>query len=451
MSIASFNVGDVFRLHLTGVNGVVINVIGSGGQGRVYECQVSNKRVALKCFHSHVLDNDVNLLSRIEELIRIGPPDTRYLWPFDFALNKKGELCGYLMPLIKQGYVPLRKTLSDASLNFFDFEICLRSCIEIAISFYMLHSRGLSFQDLNLGAFFIKPSDGSVCICDPDNVSNNGSVGGVFGTRKFMAPEIVLGKSLPSAETDLFSMAIIFFYILYRSHPLEGRRDHELEYLDAQTENKIYGQDPVFIFNPVDTRNPPVPIMHDFASKRWIATSKELKNLFIRAFTNGLFNPETRVLEAEWIRVFSRSHSFLYGCPSCGEYQIFDKSSQYQESCRFCSNKIEANFLISTGHRYILASVGAFIYEHHFKTQNDGFDFIKIGVVERHPINHSVIGLKNLGPYQWVVTSADGRTFSIEQGKAVELVPSLLVDFGCGRAKVKRVEYSEVYNGESSE
>ena len=40
-----------------------------------------------------------------------------------------------------------------------------------------------------------------------------------------MAPEIVRGQAKASTETDLFSLAVLLFYMLFMHHPLEGARE----------------------------------------------------------------------------------------------------------------------------------------------------------------------------------------------------------------------------------
>jgi serine/threonine protein kinase len=49
-------------------------------------------------------------------------------------------------------------------------------------------------------------------IADNDNVSVDGAgVLGVLGTPRFMAPEIVRGETVPSTQTDLFSLSVLIF------------------------------------------------------------------------------------------------------------------------------------------------------------------------------------------------------------------------------------------------
>jgi len=72
----------------------------------------------------------------------------------------------------------------------------------------------------------------------------------VDGTPRFMAPEIVRGEAKPSTQTDLFSLAVLLFYLFMMHHPLNGKREWEIHCLDLPAMRKLYGTEPVIIFDP---------------------------------------------------------------------------------------------------------------------------------------------------------------------------------------------------------
>ena len=69
----------------------------------------------------------------------------------------------------------------------------------------------------------------------------------------------------PSAQTDLYSLAVLLFYILLVSHPLEGAREASIKCFDRPAMDKLYGTEPLFIYDPQDDSNRPVPQYHDNA------------------------------------------------------------------------------------------------------------------------------------------------------------------------------------------
>ena len=96
-------------------------------------------------------------------------------------------------------------------------------------------------------------------ICDNDNVTVDGTLGGgVKGTPRFMAPEIVRDEASPSRKTDLFSLSVLLFYMFLVHHPLEGKKEATTHCLDLAAMNKLYGSSPCFIFDLGDNSNAPV-------------------------------------------------------------------------------------------------------------------------------------------------------------------------------------------------
>ena len=114
------------------------------------------------------------------------------------------------------------------------------------------------------------------------------TAGGILGTPRFMAPEIVRGDSLPSIQTDLFSLAVLLFYLFVVHHPLEGSRELAIHSFDLPAMTKLYGTHPLFIFDPQDASNRPVAAYHENAIVFWPLFPQFLRDLFIRSFTEGL-------------------------------------------------------------------------------------------------------------------------------------------------------------------
>ena len=120
----------------------------------------------------------------------------------------------------------------------------------------------------------------------------------MLGTPYFMAPEIVRGEALPSAErTD--SLAVLLFYLLMVHHPLEGARAERMWDLDAMLD--LFGRAPLFIFDPSDSSNGPVLELHDTPRLLWHLYPESIRQLFTQSFTVGLRDPvDGRVPESVW-------------------------------------------------------------------------------------------------------------------------------------------------------
>ena len=76
------------------------------------------------------------------------------------------------------------------------------------------------------------------------------------------------------------------------NQPLEGAKEAAIKALDLPAMTKIYGKEPIFIFDPNDTSNRPVPGIHDNALAFWRIYPQFLRDIFIRAFTDGISDPK---------------------------------------------------------------------------------------------------------------------------------------------------------------
>ena len=138
------------------------------------------------------------------------------------------------------------------------YALC-RAAYNLTNGYQQLHSMGFSYRDISFGDMFFDQNNGDVLICDNDNVSANGvDNSSVYGTPRFMAPEIVTGIAKPSRNTDLYSLAVLLFYMFFLGHPLEGKKEASIKCMDIHAMNKLYGSSPVFIFDPKDKSNRPV-------------------------------------------------------------------------------------------------------------------------------------------------------------------------------------------------
>ena len=139
-----------------------------------------------------------------------------------------------------------------------------------------------------------------------------------------MAPEVVRGEAAPSVPTDRFSLAVLLFCLLTRHHPLLGAREQRVENLDATSLTRLFGDDPLFVFDPDDESNRPVPGVHDNVVVIWPALPLFVRRLFIRSFTVGLRDVQGRVAESEWRRSMRRLRHLTLQCPHCGAEQFYD-------------------------------------------------------------------------------------------------------------------------------
>ena len=135
-------------------------------------------------------------------------------------------------------------------------------------------------------------------ICDNDNVTpdgkkNSGNIGGKPG---YMAPEIVRGESHPNSLTDCHSLAVILFKLFCRHDPLMGEQYVKSVCITEKREFELYGLSPVFIFDPNNATNRPVQGVHPNPIKLWPVYPAFLQEAFIKSFSEGMKNPNARLM-----------------------------------------------------------------------------------------------------------------------------------------------------------
>lgn len=404
-------------------------LLGAGGQGEVYHVTVEGLPFALKWYHRHYVTLDVGLRTRLERTIRRGAPTPDFLWPLDLVEIPGSGSFGYVMPLRSDDFRGMRDLIAPPPKRL-DLSLADRAsvCLQLANAFLELHAGGFCYQDINFGNIFLEPNSARILICDNDNVNIDGADASIYGARKFMAPEVVRREILPNSRTDLFSMAVLFFYTLLGWHPLDGLREHSAALLDPDTEHKLYGTEPLFIFDPHNGSNGPVPGYHDPIVARWNSLNGELRALFIRAFGEGLQDPHARVLETEWRAPLQAAIDSAFACAQCGYEHVADWRGERllaPAQCFACAAAVGAPDGLKIGRRVVGLSLGRQIPADAVGQRGGA-----AAAVEAHPSRPDLTGLRNLSQTPWQATLPGGQTHAVEAGQAVRLLPGLRINFG---------------------
>lgn len=417
----------------TGLPCTVEQFLGGGGQGEVYRAKLSGQTVALKWYFPASATNEQR--AALETLVKKGPPNDKFLWPMELASAQGIAGFGYIMPLRElryKGIVDLMKRRIEPT-----FRALATAGLELSHSYLQLHAEGWCYRDISFGNVFFDPDTGAVLICDNDNVTVDGEAeGGVLGTPRFMAPEVVRGEALPSTQTDLFSLSVLLFYVLMVHHPLEGKRELEIHCLDLPAMTKLYGTDPLFIFDPDDDSNRPVPGYQDNVLAFWPIYPQFLRDLFTQAFTGGLRDPQNdRVRESEWRAAMVRLRDSIVYCAHCGAENFYDAgalkaSGGKPGSCWACRKEIRLPPRMRIEKNIVMLNHDTRLYPHHIDDQRM-YDFAQpVAAMTQHPQDPDVWGLKNVGDEKWVITTAGGTIKDVEPGHSVRLAVGTKVNFG---------------------
>lgn len=230
-------------------------------------------------------------------------------------------------------------------------------CIKIARAVNRLHAAGLSHSDLSYNNVLIDPVSERAVVIDVDGLVVPGKFPpDVGGTRGFIAPEVLetqalkIGdprKNLPNIKTDRHALAVLIYtYLLYR-HPLLGGKVNDRQ--DSARDDELsLGKNALFIEHPTDKSNrvdlrqlQPSELPQGDPEKRpYTICGPYLKELFDRAFIDGLHNPSRRPLASEWENALVKTTDLMQPCsnPKCGaRWFVFD--NKMKPRCPFCGTE----------------------------------------------------------------------------------------------------------------
>lgn len=403
-------------------------LLGSGGQGEVWLASLDGKDVAIKVYHRHTATPTQRAV--IERLVKAGPPARYFLWPLSIVEDQGTSTYGYAMEL--------REPRFRASEDFMarriepSFRALLTAAWQLADGFLQLHSQGLCYRDISFGNVFLDPHTGDIRVCDNDNVDISGSpTGGVLGTPRFMAPEVVRREAAPTDQTDRYSLAVLLFYLLMGGHPLDGAREAKIRCLDVPALEKLYGFDPLYIFDPSDPTNAPVRGIHDNPLAFRGLYPAVIREHFERSFTEGLHYPNKRVRESEWRKVFSRAQDSILYCAGCQAENFHDAEllrAAGSQQCWSCSKALILPPRIRIGSDIVLLNRDTRLFGHHIG--QPGATEEAIAEVVQNPQNANLFGLKNLTIEAWTVTKPDGSIVDVAPGRTAPIIQGNKINFG---------------------
>ena len=232
------------------------------------------------------------------------------------------------------------------------FQICIR----ISRAVKRLHAAGLAHSDLSYNNVLIDPSTGHAAIIDIDGLVVPGKFPpDVIGTPDFIAPEVYATKHLnikdparkvPCIATDRHALAVmIYMYLLFR-HSLRGGKVNDFDSL--KDEELSMGIKALFVEHPTDKSNSvkinqlqPSQLPQGDPNKiPYTVCGPYLKELFNKAFIDGLHNPNLRPSANEWEDALLKTVDLLQPCqnPKCWhKWFVFDNTTK--PKCPFCGTE----------------------------------------------------------------------------------------------------------------
>jgi DNA-binding helix-hairpin-helix protein with protein kinase domain len=421
----------------------VSGLLGAGGQGEVYRVRTPAGDRALKWYYPACATPEQEAIVR--QLVGRGFDDDRFLWPRHCVADGRGGF-GYVMDIRPERFKGLpmlfRRQLRTT------WRALLTACLYTVEAYQALHSRGIAYRDISWGNVFFDPATGSVLVCDNDNAVVEGDSTGISGTMEFMAPELVRGDPgfSPGTQSDLHSLSVLLFMFLMNHHPLKGRRELAIHCLDEAAERKLYGKQPLFVFDPQDDSNRPDPAEQSTVLATWAAAPPALRELFTKNFTAGLHDPAARVRESQWRDTLRAVLDSVVECAHCGKQNMTEPRAADPGSCWSCGAALvlPPRLVLTTppprSEHHILLHRASRVQAHHLEPEparHDYGDGTLVALLTEHPQRPGKFGLANRSAEPWTGTRADGTMQRIDPGQTVPLRSGLELDFGGARAVVR--------------
>lgn len=430
---------DVLKGQASGATYSVGRYIGGGGQGEVYEAVRDGSSVAIKWYFAEMATPQQRRV--LESLVAMKSPDHRFLWPLEVVAKESANVSdssfGYAMPLREsrfRGIVELLKATVQPS-----FATLTTAALNLVEAFKQLHAKGRSYRDINEGGVFVDFANGDVLVCDNDNVFIDGlGDAGVKGKMRWMAPEIVVGKACPSADTDLYSLSVLLFYMFIVHHPLEGKRESDIRAFDHLASVRLYGEAPLFIYDPDDDSNRPVMPWHKNAIVMWRNYPRFFQRLFMAAFTVGLRDTaHGRVRLSDWRKGLVQLRDSIYHCTQCKAEVFFDaerfsERGGAMEPCIECGRASAApiRMRFDAAGAAVVVEVGKKLFDHHLYSQREYVfgepraEFLKCAK------SSTGVCIRNLSEETWTISAANGAVRELVSGMDAPVDSDIRVNAG---------------------
>lgn len=330
--------------------------IGEGGQGVV--CSTDRPGVLVKIAGKGQTPNERHQWTQHVEWLMRQPLDGLHLARPLEIIASPASITGYIMELM-DGLEPLEEALKSSIQIFRENEddqlegyrktggLKRRLLLlqQLAHTLAELHARGLAYGDLSPSNIYISQSvdHHQLWLIDCDNICISERAGhSHIHTPGYGAPELVRGETGVNISTDCWSFSVIAFYLLTHCHPFYAGTIVEDGEPEAEIKRANRGELP-WIFDENDDSN---AWTEEDGIPHQLVTTKRLRNLFDRCFSEGLTDISERPSMSAWADALDEAIALLHECnhPECGIAFLLNRKRE----CAFCDtvHPVESTLLI---------------------------------------------------------------------------------------------------------
>lgn len=156
-----------------------------------------------------------------------------------------------------------------------------------------------------------------------------------------------------------------------------------------------------------------------------------MRDLFIKAFIEGLSNINNRIRDSEWRFTLIRLRDSIVYCQYCHSENFADaQQHQQQKICWNCQKSFSLPVQLHINNQVIILNANTQLFVHHLDP-NRKYEFGQaLAVIQQHPQNPSIWGLKNLSTTTWQITTVDGTVKVVEPQRSAALNLGTMINFG---------------------
>ncbi len=340
-----------------------------------------------------------------------GPAERPLPWPLDTAILQGNVSFGYLMPLREPRYRGMSELMSRAVDP--TFKTLTTMALELADSFLRLHSLGFCYSDISFGNIFSIRSRARFPSATTTTWRSTAKARAMCSARPASwRRRSCVKRPGPISARSLFALGHLFYMFMVH-HPLEGKREREIGCLDLPAMKKLYGTEALFIFDPKHGANRPVPGVHNNATLFWNLYPAYVRDIFTRAFTEGLRDPGARgARERMALSLHPDARpDFLLPQLRCGKLpgrRGHLPAPLVEQKCWFCQETPVPPMRLLIGRQSVVLNQDTLLYPHHLDANRRNDYSRSLGRNVPHPKRPDTWGLK-MSPAKLDDYSAFGR------------------------------------------
>lgn len=411
--------------------------VGAGGFGAVFLGTYLGRMVAFKLFKRTSMAHALGLNAR--RMMQRCSPDARLAFPMDVVPHPTGGAKGFVMPRINHDeFLTIAECLSDVITykgrkRQIPLKVRARVLAEFARFFARLHgTHGLVYGDISLKNLLMNPATGEIRIEDPDNIGGlsdyawRRSVGLRYVTTPPFGDPVLLRQTFaaPNVESDLYSFAVLCFFLLCRENPFDGPNT-QVMMTDSMV--KKLSTHPEFAFSDSST-NPACPSITPQACEIWPGLPKFARDLLERTLGAGTSDVCARARWGDWIHALEKLEDLVMRCPVCHaeHFEAPYGAGTPQRRCPQCMAETPQVRIYRRAELDLVLYPGAKILRRHLGTNVRREKQTAIGEVATDPQKPMSLALKNISAYPcYAMVPGKPTAVRVAPGESIGLRPGL--------------------------